>query len=559
MSGNGSKMHWRSRLKSARETLLERDEVEFTGRSARAGVNLLRFLMLFFREIGSNQLGQRAASLTYTTILSIFPLLLLITSLASMFYSKEQEKELIQYVEAWILPMTGGESASNVTLEAPPDDTPIDDSATAADPATRPTDETSEVTSATVTASGVATNGQATSQMTTRAGAHEVDRTELSLTIRSTIHEMSSTFRETAGGIGFAGLMGLMVAAYFLYNSIEHAFAAAWETSGTRRMMRTLTGFTVLVVVAPLIISSSIAMSSAVLWAATQMEQTGVAGSSGAGLRRLALSLAPPLFNGLILAVAYLWIPQARVRFVPALIGGFVAGVAWEGAKAGFIFYIYTSAMNRALFQSLGAVPIFLIWVYFTWMIFLGGNIMVYVVQNYSRLARSYFGGQRRAYLDGRLVVAMALLVAEEFERGRGPIAREDLALLMRIPPREFDAVLGILMRHRIVAPAEGEKITLARPADRIGIDRLLALGCDPVTVCDATGVPRQSALATSLGELQDRVLDAGRGRSLRDLLRRRPPETPVATDAAAPDALPDSDSPASNPPPGPEAGAPHG
>lgn len=543
-NGNGSKMRWRSRLKDARETLLERDDAEFQGRSARVGVNFFRFIVLLLREMGNNQMAQRAASLTYTTILSLFPLLLLITSLASVFYSKEQEKELIEYIEAWILPITGGESAGEVVIEEPRE--PLADAPEAA-PGDRPVlaaarteaDSVETTTSATMMASSSA----APATMSAAPASDDEARTELSLTIRSTIRQMSSTFRETAGGIGFAGLLGLMVTAYFLYNSIEHAFAAAWETSSTRRMVRTLTGFTVLVVVAPIIIGASIAMSSAVLWAAAQVEQTGVAGSNGAGLRKLALSLAPPIFNGLILAVAYMWIPQARVRFVPALIGGFVAGVAWEAAKASFILYVYSSAMNRAIFQSLGAVPIFLIWVYFTWMIFLGGNVIVYVSQNYGRLARAYFGGRRRAYLDGRLVVAMALLVAEEFERGRGPIDRERLGLLMRVPPREFDRVLSTLLRHRILTEAENERLTLARPADRIAVDRLLALGCDPLTVCDSTGVPRQSPVAQSLAELQARVLEAGRGRSLRDMLRRRPADSPVATDAA-PDSA-SSDAPA--------------
>lgn len=543
--GNGSRMRWRSRLREARETLMERDEAEFEARSARWGVNTFRFVALLFREFGNNQMAQRAASLTYTTILSLFPLLLLITSLASVFYSREQEKELIEYIEAWILPITGGESAGEVVVDEPRPRADAPEARSPRQPDVVTAGLASEPTSATLTTSTTSATGMA-SFLGGGSKEDDAQRTELSMTIRSTIREMSASFRDSSKGIGFVGLLGLMITAYFLYNSIEHAFAAAWETSSTRRMMRTLTGFTVLVVVAPIIITLSIAMSSGVLWAAAQVERSGVAGVDGWGLQGWALSLAPPIFNGLILAIAYMWIPQARVRLVPALIGGFVAGVAWEGAKAGFILYVYSSAMNRAIFQSLGAVPIFLIWVYFTWMIFLGGNVIVYVTQNYGRLSRAYFGGRRRAYLDGRLVVAMALLVAEEFERGRGPIDREQLGLLMRVPPREFERVLATLLRHRILAPAEGDKLTLARPADRIGVDRLLALGCDPITVCDSHGVPRTSPVALSLGDLQLRVLEAGRGRTLRDLLRMPAPgpaaDSPVATTPPAETPSPSAD-----------------
>src|SRR5690606_35199696 len=109
------------------------------------------------------------------------------------------------------------------------------------------------------------------------------------------------------------------------------------------------------------------------------------------GLRRYMLMLVPAVFNSLILAAAYMFIPQAKVEWHFALLGGFIAGFLWEAAKLSFFAYLYMSTVQRAMIQSLGALPIFLIWIYFTWLVFLVGNQIVYVAQNFTRLRLHHF------------------------------------------------------------------------------------------------------------------------------------------------------------------------
>jgi len=339
-----------------------------------------------------------------------------------------------------------------------------------------------------------------------------------------------------AGGLGFAGILGLFIVALLLYKSIEQAFEAAWETSHISSLKRTITGFTFLVVIAPVVLGMSITISSFVVGIISGGEaQPPAANGSNeivavqvqpaeppTGIRRYMLMLVPAVFNSIILSAAYMFIPQARVQWQYALLGGFVAGFLWEAAKLLFFAYIFMSTVQRAMLQSLGVLPIFLIWIYFTWLVFLVGNQVVYVSQNFRRLRLFHFGPKSRTYLDGRLLVAITLLVADSFERGKGGIDHDKLGMLLRVPPREFDRAMGILIKHQLIELTEDGRYTMRLPPDRVCIDTLLNLGCDPIAVCARHGLLEYPQVSKALEGIQDQILGVGRKRTLRDLLAKR-------------------------------------
>jgi membrane protein len=491
------------------------------------------------RETSNNQIWQRASALTYTTILSLFPLLMVLSSVASVFYTEEQEEQLISWVTEQFSP------ANPSVLE--------EFLGRGADNGKPTNDQLATEIKVKDTAVAIA-EGNAVAPM---PAAED---------FATAIRDMSTSFRSAAGGLGFAGILGLFITTLLLYKSIEQAFEAAWETSHVSSLTRTVTGFTFLVVIAPVILGLSITLSSFVVTilggtapaAASLLSSTPTAASTpvviaeeGAavepevvpepepvgpptGIRRYLLMLVPAIFNSLILAAAYSYFPQANVQWRYALLGGFIAGFLWEAAKLLFFAYIFMSTANRAMLQSVGVLPIFLIWIYFTWLLFLVGNQVVYVSQNFLRLRLHHFGPSTRTYLDGRLLVAITMLVADAFERGKGGIEHDELGMLLRVPPREFDRAMGILTKHQLIELTQDGRYTLRRPADRIQVDALLNLGCDPISVCVRKGLVDHPAVSRALAGIQDQILGVGRGRSLRDLLNARRESTDSVAKPAA-------------------------
>jgi YihY family inner membrane protein len=518
-----------SAARRLRRDIFEADDIDVISNFHRLGVDFARFMIVLWRETAGNQIWQRASALTYTTILSIFPLLMVLSSAASIFYTEEEEERLIGWVTQQFTPQS-----PNVLEELIGNNTGGKDQEALPQDAAVPVEQIDPP-------DGEAPTGQGDPE---GDGAGEDEAAEplpAAEDFAAAIQEWGGDYRNAAGGLGFAGLLGLFITSLLLYKSIEQAFQAAWETSHISSLKRTITGFTFLVVIAPIILGLSITISSFVVGiisgGSNDSAQTVVVQAENgqattttvtapadppSGLRRYMLMLVPAVFNSLILAAAYMFIPQAKVEWHFALLGGFIAGFLWEAAKLSFFAYLYMSTVQRAMIQSLGALPIFLIWIYFTWLVFLVGNQIVYVAQNFTRLRLHHFGPQSRTYLDGRLLVAITLLIADAFERGKGGIRYEELGMMLRVPPREFDRAMGILLRHHVIAMTEDGRYTMRQPPDRICIDTLLNLGCDPIAVCARRGLVEYPAVGLALEGIQDEILGVGRKRTLRDILAVR-------------------------------------
>ena len=69
----------------------------------------------------------------------------------------------------------------------------------------------------------------------------------------------------------------------------------------------------------------------------------------------------------------YAFVPARRVPFRLALVGGVLAALAFEVAKRGFTFYITHVPTYQLVYGALAALPLFLVWIYLSWVIVLVG------------------------------------------------------------------------------------------------------------------------------------------------------------------------------------------
>ena len=170
------------------------------------------------------------------------------------------------------------------------------------------------------------------------------------------------------------------------------------------------------------------------------------------------------------LTLIYYVTPNTHLRLRSALAGGLVAGAAWSFAR-----HVYTGAAaysfrNNPLYASLGALPMFLAWLYVDWLIFLVGARLSYAVEHATfRDSLWAFGAHPR----GRELVATR--VAQEttlvwFDGGTPPLPRE-LALRLRVAESVVDEVVedmekaGLIERHRrggILPARHPAELTLA-------------------------------------------------------------------------------------------------
>ncbi|MCA9003005.1 MAG: YihY/virulence factor BrkB family protein, partial [Planctomycetes bacterium] len=156
-------------------------------------------------------------------------------------------------------------------------------------------------------------------------------------------------------------------------------------------------------------------------------------------------------------AFMYLFLPNTRVRVRSALLGGVVGGTMWWVVQMGHVGFQLNVAKYNALYSSLAAIPLFLFWVYLSWVTVLMGAELACAHQNepaYRQLARA------REFDQGlREVVAVRAMarIAAAFLQGKPPQRPLEMAGVLGIPERTLVEVFQSLVDAHVLVFAEDE------------------------------------------------------------------------------------------------------
>jgi membrane protein len=78
--------------------------------------------------------------------------------------------------------------------------------------------------------------------------------------------------------------------------------------------------------------------------------------------------------------LAYQLLPNTKIQPTTSLISALTAGTFWEFAKYGFDLYIANVPTYNKIYGSLGIIPIFLLWIYYSWIVVLFGAELTYIM-----------------------------------------------------------------------------------------------------------------------------------------------------------------------------------
>jgi membrane protein len=234
----------------------------------------------------------------------------------------------------------------------------------------------------------------------------------------------------------------------------------------------------------------------------------------------IAVGWAGPIAVGmLVIAALYKLLPNTKVRWRSAIGGAAVATVLWAAAKWGFGVYVERLVLKGNLYGVLGVLPLFLLWLYYSWLILLFGAELAHTAVNVEGMRRLELAEQ--TVLGPSDVLATAMAVAQPYEAGRGPADLDEIAARLRLPPANVQMLLERLVAAGFVCIAEGvaaQCYLLARPAARISILALLDLG-DPRATPHAQ-VAFEPELAAAVAQVQGQLRSAVTELTLLDVLQ---------------------------------------
>ena len=183
-------------------------------------------------------------------------------------------------------------------------------------------------------------------------------------------------FSEQAGRLTALGLFTFFLTAVLLLSNIESSFNDIWRVKKGRSMSSKLTVYWTMVTGGPLMMGASLTISGYLLTLAA-----GSVDGYAEQVTSVGVVMLPFLLEMMAFLLLYLVMPNVRVSLMHALVGAFVAVCLFELTKSGFQFYISNFANYEVVYGALSTLPVFLIWVYLSWVVALFGAEVVAVLQ----------------------------------------------------------------------------------------------------------------------------------------------------------------------------------
>lgn len=245
--------------------------------------------------------------------------------------------------------------------------------------------------------------------------------------------------------LGTYGLVFLIVTVLTLLSNIEESFNSVWGVKETRPMLRRFTDYFSVVTIGPLLVVVAISMTSTLR--SQQLIITLVKYDYVGEVLLFMFEILPFMVMWLVFAGLYLFMPNVKVSPRAALIGGVFGGTLWQLSQWGYLSFQVGVARYNAIYGTMAALPILMVWIYLSWMIVLLGLEMTYATQNL-RTIRQDLRGPRVNFASLEFIALTVLLfVSRRFYAGKPALGQEELSSELDVPPRLLRTILDELTR----------------------------------------------------------------------------------------------------------------
>jgi membrane protein len=224
-------------------------------------------------------------------------------------------------------------------------------------------------------------------------------------------------FADSATRTTAIGAAGIVATGILLLVTVEDQLNLIWRVTAPRPWVQRLLAYWTLITLGPLLIGVSLSLSTYFEIAARQagFGQEALAWFASSWLHGLARAV-PALLEFIALTLLYGLIPNCAVRWRDGALGAVIATLTIEILKIGFSIYIGATSFYSTVYGALAVIPIFLFWMYISWMAVLLGAVVAAALPNWridGRIGKGPTGGVR-------LALALALIAALARAQRRG-------------------------------------------------------------------------------------------------------------------------------------------
>ncbi len=276
-----------------------------------------------------------------------------------------------------------------------------------------------------------------------------------------TIADQINSFTQNAGRLTAIGIAFFAVAAILLIRTIDDALNGIFRVHRQRPPLQRVLIYWAVLTLGPALVGGSLSATSFAVGASFGRLNLDIVAEA-------LLRVLPFVFTCVALTLLYAIVPYRHVPWRHALAGALVAGIAFELAKRGFALYLVRFPTYTLIYGAFATIPIFLVWMYLSWAVVLGGAAL-------TAMLPAYTIHDRPAVAGGDFADALAILGALARAHADGRLVNlRRITAQVRLMPHRCEEMLERSRKLGWTVRTEKDGWVLARDAAGIGVQDLI-------------------------------------------------------------------------------------
>ena len=348
-------------------------------------------------------------------------------------------------------------------------------------------------------------------------------------------HDITQRIMEFADNVssGIVGSVGFALLVWTLLGTIqkvEDSFNFLWRVEQPRSWARRVAEYLSLLIMGPILLVGFLGLSHATFGRAIATAENEVPFLQE--LAQWGVKISPYAMVTTLFMVMYMFVPNTRVRWKPALIGALTAGVIWAAVGGMFTALVMVSARITLVYAGFVSIVGALLWTYLGWLILLAGTLLSFYIQNPAYLRIGLQPLRLSCSELEQLALKTMFLIARAHVTGGTRWTINRLAAEIGLPGIALAQIGGTLEKSGLLLVTEDDEFVPGRDIGHITLQEIVEVARNQRSGHSTTRGLQIPAVERLSDNMEKAWRDTCDGRTLRDLLEESPLEAIESDDS---------------------------
>ena len=242
------------------------------------------------------------------------------------------------------------------------------------------------------------------------------------------------------GLLGTLGIAFLFYSVISLLTKVEEAFNYTWRIHKTRTLAERFSNYLSVLMVGPVLVIAAMGttaslLNNSVTQSLASVEPFGI-------VLEFVTKLIPYALIIFAFTFVYSFVPNTKVRFIPALTGGIAAGILWQSVGYLYALVIAQSSTQTAIYAGFAIIFFFMTWLYLNWLILLVGSSVAFYRQYPEYLMAKNQSVSLNNHDREHIALNVLLVIGASFYNRQTPVSVEAIVDHLSCPKQSVEEVL---------------------------------------------------------------------------------------------------------------------